>query len=169
MSADTCTVICYMITMICFFIVGMIMLILGAMARSSRDVNAPLGAVANGSGWQYFFALSGVCVCVCLFALALTSRARALFLSLFLPVILLFTSIIGAAAAFSFWRMLRQEDEGGDKYVYLAGTQTPRRTGKGRAFGLMAFFFVLQRPLTETRKPHAFLARGARAGLTHAG
>jgi hypothetical protein len=35
-------------------------------------------------------------------------------------VILLFTSIIGAAAAFNFWRLLRQEDEGGDKYVYLA-------------------------------------------------
>jgi hypothetical protein len=44
-------------------------------------------------GWQYFFALT---------------------------VILLFTSIIGAAAAFNFWRLLRQEDEGGDKYVYLA-------------------------------------------------
>ncbi len=39
-------------------------------------------------------------------------------------MILLFVAIIGAAAAFSFWRMLRQEDEGGDKYVYLVSVRS---------------------------------------------
>ena len=87
-------VICYMITMICFFIVALIQIILGALARSDcNDRNLPLHDQACLTGWEYFFALT---------------------------VILLFTSIIGAAAAFNFWRMLKQEDEGGDKYVYLA-------------------------------------------------
>lgn len=87
-------VICFMITMLVFFVVAMIQLIIGAMARADcNNTGAPLNAVACGAGWQYFFALA---------------------------VILLFTSIIGAAAAFTFWRLLRQEDEGGDKYVYLA-------------------------------------------------
>jgi membrane protein implicated in regulation of membrane protease activity len=43
-------------------------------------------SLATSTGiWQYFFALY---------------------------VILIFTAIIGAAAAFSFWRLLRAEDEG---------------------------------------------------------
>ncbi len=75
-------------------------MIIGGLARSDcrgdvnrGDPNFPLHNVACGAGWEYFFALT---------------------------VILLFTSIIGAAAAFNLWRLLRQEDEGGDKYVYLA-------------------------------------------------
>lgn len=73
---------------------ALIQLVLGAIAKGNcRDTNLPFHVNACYPGWEYFFALL---------------------------VILLFNAIIGAAAAFNFWRMLRQEDEGGDKYVYLA-------------------------------------------------
>ena len=106
-----------MITMICFFIVAIIQLVIGALARSNcRDTGFPLNAVACGNGWRYFFALMGEKFCSLVFRVLVQTV---------LQVILLFTSVIGAAAAFSFWRMLRQEDEGGDKYVYLAEAVSP--------------------------------------------
>lgn len=116
-------VICFMITMICFFLVALIQLIIGAIARSNcGNTNLALHDAACGSGWQYFFALT---------------------------VILLFTSIIGAAAAFSFWRMLRQEDE---------GKQTKTKKRRGKIFTLSFSFQVVismstwQKLLTKGQK-----------------
>ena len=87
-------VICFMIVMICFAVVAIIQIVLGAVARTDcRNPDLPLSPLACGKGFEYYFALA---------------------------VILLFASVIGAAAAYNFWRMLRMEDEGQDKYVYLA-------------------------------------------------
>lgn len=110
-----------MITMICFFIVALILLVVGALTISGgcRDRNAPFfntvcDQSANGTASAsrpYFFALTGMSeACFVLFFVLFFDCSLA---------ILLFNAIIGAAAAFSFWRMLRAEDEGGDKYVYL--------------------------------------------------
>ncbi len=87
-----CSVICFMITMICFFIIGIIQLVIGtrrrpralcmcvcvtsltaraiagALARADncRNTDAPLWAVACRDGWQYFFALTGMASFDCL-------------------------------------------------------------------------------------------------------